>query len=136
MTKIIFGLFILPRNFFKKQRQNNVDLYSAAILERKLFQNCIYDRSLNIFMFCFPNCLHSFGCASKSNPSKLWPSIMTRTIEKQGVDHSDEVKLWLQKFQSQIYFAFIKLKVLFWDGSQLIADQGLQFVRWINMPAN
>ena len=29
------------------------------------------------------------------NPSELWQSIMTRTIEKQGMDHSDEVKLWL-----------------------------------------
>ena len=29
---------------------------------------------------------------------------MTRTIKKQKMDHSDEVKLWL-------YFAFIKLKV-------------------------
>ena len=36
---------------------------------------------------------------------------MTRKIEKQGMDHSDEVRLLLYKFQSQIYFAFIKLKM-------------------------
>ena len=29
------------------------------------------------------------------NPSELWPSIMIRTIEKQGMDYSDEVNLWL-----------------------------------------
>ena len=45
------------------------------------------------------------------NPSELWPSVKTRTIEKQGMDHSDKVKFWLYTFSSQIYFAFIKLKM-------------------------
>ena len=36
---------------------------------------------------------------------------MTRKIEKQGMDHSDEVRLLLYKFQSQIYFAFIKFRM-------------------------
>ena len=48
--------------------------------------------------------MRSFGCVPEvqdcedivnqnDNASELWPSIMTTTIKKQGMDHSDEVKL-------------------------------------------
>ena len=52
--------------FLKKQRPNNIGLYSAAKLERRLLQNYIYDSSLNIFIFRFHTYMRSFGCAPES----------------------------------------------------------------------
>ena len=60
------------RNFFltdwrHKRLRNKIDLlesdiglYSAAKLEGRLFQNYIYHRSLNIFIFLFPMYFRSF----------------------------------------------------------------------------
>ena len=49
----------------------NIGLYSAATLERRVFQNYIYYRSLNIFIFRFPMYFRSFGCDRKV-VTQLW----------------------------------------------------------------
>ena len=64
--------------FLKKYWQNNIGLYSASKLEGRLFQNYIYDRSLNIFIFRFRNHMRSFGCA----PEIGYATMKIRSIKK------------------------------------------------------
>ena len=76
------GLFI-SQKFLKKQRQNNIGLYSAVKLERKLVQNYICDRSLNIFIFRFPNCDPcdpSLGSLENISPAQIYRADLTSVV--------------------------------------------------------
>ena len=58
------------------------------------------------YYISLPKIMLSFGCTKhdyedtgnqNENPSELWPSIMTRAIEKQGMDHSQVIAIEILK---------------------------------------
>ena len=53
-------LLLFYREHFYGFSESDIGLYSAAKLEGRLFQNYIYHRSLNIFIFLFPMYFRSF----------------------------------------------------------------------------
>ena len=58
------------------------------------------------YYISLPKIMLSLSCAKhdyedtgnqNENPSELWPSIVTRTIEKQGMDHSQVIAIEILK---------------------------------------